>query len=272
MFTEDCNRRHGLSRRLRRAAAIPIAVLVAAETAYALDAYSFGETTNSSAMYIDGQGIRLSGEREVTGVATFFETRVAQAEQSFLSGVTVGSTDWAFLAGRGDGHTRFDQTFGGKGSSFFHGGMNENFEYQGAGVSAALTETGAMQAGFTRITADDVGDRYALFTGYSGGAWRAGFTHVERTGGTAAQGLNFGFQHRSLDFEFRQIETKTRASQRQVQLTHRAKHNRRLAVSFEWDRNPLYRDEEDSRIWFRFGGQWGRGAPSSFSLDEEINK
>lgn len=268
MATEVCKLRRGLSRRLRLAAAIPIAVLVTGETAYALDLDSFGETTTSSAMHIDGQGIRFSGQREVTGVATFYETRVAQAEQSFLSGVTVGSTDWAFLAGRGDGHTRFDQTFGGDGSSFFHGGMNDNFEYQGAGVSAALTDTGAMQAGFTRITADDVGDRYAYFAGYAGDAWRAGFTHVERTGQSAAQGLNFGFQHRSLDFEFRQIETKTRASQRQLQLTHRVKRNRKLAVSFEWDRNPLYRDEEDSRVWFRFGGQWGRGASSSFSLDE----
>lgn len=193
----------------------------------------------------------LVGDTELS-----LDAGMAEQERRVTVGIARGAVAAGFFSGSGEDYSRLDPAAPPMDPYFFHGGAAREFDYRGAAVELGLTRTINLQFALSSIEARGFDTRRTSYAGVSTLRSTTGLFTVARGGDSVTQGVDWSYRSDRFTGHARQINHESGARYRSVGLS-RDGIGGWYGLSFESGRNPLYRDNEENRVMFRWGGSLG---------------
>ncbi len=187
-----------------------------------------------------------------------FGTTDGKDQRRYQLGLAGDRMQVSLFSGSGEDHGTMEQPAADLDPYFFHGGSYRPFDYRGITATAFLGESVATRFAMARISADGAADRDSYYFGLDSGRHGGGLFAVEADGATAATGFELNLDLAATTVRWQQIEHVNSARYRTIALQRDTDSGSWYSLGFESGRNRLYRDAEENRVMFRFGGTLGR--------------
>ncbi len=187
-----------------------------------------------------------------------FGTTDGDDQRRYQLGLAGDRMEVSLFSGSGEDHATMEQPAAELAPYFFHGGSYRPFDYRGVTAAAYLGENVATRFAMARISAEGSSDRDSYYFGLDSGRHGGGLFAVEADGRTAATGFELNLELAATTVRWQQIEHVNSARYRTIALHRDTESGSWYSFGFESGRNRLYRDAEENRVMFRFGGTIGR--------------
>ncbi len=191
-------------------------------------------------------------------------------ESRYSLGLRTKSTSIDVFSGRGDSFSRLEQGSSQLDPYFFHGGTTQDFSYQGAALDLAVSNAVNLQFGIATIDATNLDRRTTHYAGIGYKGTNLGVFSVARENDATASGLNLSVEMGGGIAQFQQIAHESGARFRALNLARTVGDGDWYGLSFESGRNPLYQENNESRIMFRLGGIFGQ-PPLRLNANETVD-
>lgn len=194
---------------------------------------------------------------------------LAEDEQHYYGGVSLGPATLAYFQGEGESFSRAaNPLYRDLNQYFFHGGSRSGFALQGVAASVALSDGLSTQMAFSSVSSPGAEDRYGYYAGVSGGSFSAGVFQVDRGQRKVGGGLNLEYRAGALDLRYQEIRSEYDAHVRRVAFGWRTGRASSFALEMEQARNDLYSRADEGRVMLRFRRSLGR-SPAFSAADTQ---
>lgn len=203
------------------------------------------------------QAVDLFVSLSPDGDGVNFGAGMVEEEQRIVVGGSIGMLAANVFAGRGEDYSRLDATGPSLDPYFFHGGAAHEFSYRGAALDFAVTRALGLQFALSDIDAAGLDTRRTIYAGLSSQRASGGLFSIARDDDITATGAAFSFTGKAATVQARQISHESGAVFRSLGFSRNHADGGFFAFSVESGRNPLFRDNDETRVMLRFGGTLG---------------
>lgn len=166
--------------------------------------------------------------------------------------LSFGATRLALQHGNVEGPTRLQHGLTGMRSNFFHGRIDQRFDYVGGTLMHSFADYGlSALAGAVRLSSSGFDDREAFYIGANGRSLSALIGSVSRSGDDVGRFFDLTWRAGPIRVGYANYSTQLDAEIHRFSLERDTAHGT-FRFALDSGRNPLYRDADETRVMFSF--------------------
>ncbi|MDB4511850.1 DUF4329 domain-containing protein [Arenicella sp.] len=215
---------------------------------------TFSRSLNNSYDYSQAEHLALQFNQAISPSSSFaLEYSSAVDQRNAVLGFSSKNLSLSYMQGEGEDYSELAGSYSGIDPYQFHGGLQQDFRYNGYALDYAFGRYGRMQFGQASVKANGLLNRKASYVEWSNHRLFARATRFARGANSIGNGFDAGFaigSNKQVAYQTMQLDNG--ASLNRIRLQLNGDHTRQYWVDFTSHRNPLFQDNNDHSIMFSF--------------------